>query len=86
MLVDLLNLMQHFDNCQIGLADNDTDSADTDEDADTDNDADNADTDKDAVHEIEFGLTITMGRLCVASPLFITEKVNFKQNQKVESH
>ena len=71
MLIDLLNLMQHFDNCQIGLADNDTDSADTDEDA---------------VYEIEFGLTITMGRLCVASPLFITEKVNFKQNQKVESH
>ena len=59
---------------------------DTDKDADTDNDTDNADTDKDAVYEREFGLTITMGRLCVASPLFITEKVNFKQNQKVESH
>ena len=53
---------------QIGLADNDTDSADTDEDADTDNDADNADTDKDAVYEREFGLTITNGGImcCVS--------------------
>ena len=45
-----------------------------------------ADTDKDAVYERELGMTETMERLCMASPLFITEKVNFKQNQKAESH
>ena len=50
MLIEFLNLMQHFDTCQIGLAENHTDDgADTDKDADTDNDADYADTDKDAV-------------------------------------